>query len=56
MLNEAAPNDKVLVLKSFEAFIRAADGKSNKNRSSFKPQYWTSSILTSTMALSTFTF
>ena len=30
MLNEAAPNDKVLVLKSFEAFIRAADGKSNK--------------------------
>lgn len=30
MLNEAAPNDKVLVLKSFEAFVRAADGKSNK--------------------------
>ena len=30
MLNAAAPNDKVLVLKSFEAFIRAADGKSNK--------------------------
>ena len=30
MLNEAAPNDKVLILKSFEAFVRAADGKANK--------------------------
>ncbi|MBQ3332327.1 MAG: hypothetical protein IJG83_02790, partial [Thermoguttaceae bacterium] len=27
---EAAPTDKVLGLKSFEAYIRAADCKSNK--------------------------
>ena len=30
MLNEAAPTDKVLALKSFEAFEKAADGKATK--------------------------
>jgi len=30
MLNEAAPTDKVLALKSFEAFAKAADGKATK--------------------------
>ena len=30
MLNEAAPTDKVLALKSFEAFQKAADGKATK--------------------------
>ena len=30
MLNEAAPTDKVLTLKSFEAFQKAADGKATK--------------------------
>ncbi len=30
MLNEAAPSDKVLALKSFEAFEKAADGKATK--------------------------
>ncbi len=30
MLNEAAPTDRVLALKSFEAFIKACDGKATK--------------------------
>ncbi|MBQ4538301.1 MAG: SPFH/Band 7/PHB domain protein, partial [Oscillospiraceae bacterium] len=30
MLNEASPTDKVLALKSFEAFAKAADGKATK--------------------------
>ena len=30
LLNEAAPTDKVLTLKSFEAFQKAADGKATK--------------------------
>lgn len=30
MLNEAAPTDKVIALKSFEAFQKAADGRSTK--------------------------
>ena len=30
MLNEAAPSDKVIALKSLEAFQKAADGKATK--------------------------
>ncbi len=30
LLNEAAPTDRILTLKSFEAFIKACDGKSTK--------------------------
>ena len=30
MLNEAAPSDRVIQLKSLEAFARAADGKATK--------------------------
>ena len=30
LLNEAAPNDKVLRLKALEAFTKAADGKATK--------------------------
>ena len=30
MLNEAAPSDKVIALKSFEAFEKAADGRATK--------------------------
>ena len=30
MLNEAAPNEKVIALKSLEAFEKAADGKATK--------------------------
>lgn len=30
MLNEAAPNDKIIQLKSLEAFAKAADGKATK--------------------------
>ena len=30
MLNEANPNDKVIALKSLEAFQKAADGKATK--------------------------
>lgn len=30
MLNEAAPSDRVLTLKSYEAFTKAADGKATK--------------------------
>ena len=30
MLNEAAPNEQVLTLKSLEAFQKAADGKATK--------------------------
>ena len=30
MLNEAAPNNAVLTLKSLEAFSKAADGKATK--------------------------
>ena len=30
MLNEAAPTDKIIQLKSLEAFIKAADGKATK--------------------------
>lgn len=30
MLNEAAPNEKVIALKSLEAFQKAADGKATK--------------------------
>ena len=30
MLNEAAPSDKVLTLKSFEALAKVADGKATK--------------------------
>ncbi|MEG1774683.1 MAG: peptidase, partial [Oscillospiraceae bacterium] len=30
LLNEAAPSDKVLTLKSLEAFAKAADGKATK--------------------------
>lgn len=30
LLNESAPSDRILTLKSFEAFIKACDGKSTK--------------------------
>ena len=30
LLNEAAPNDKVLALKSLEALAKVADGKATK--------------------------
>ena len=30
MLNEAAPTDKIIQLKSLEAFAKAADGKATK--------------------------
>ena len=30
MLNEAAPSDRVIALKSLEAFQKAADGKATK--------------------------
>ena len=30
MLNEAAPNDRVIQLRSLEAFAKAADGKATK--------------------------
>ena len=30
MLNEAAPNDRIIQLKSLDAFSRAADGKATK--------------------------